>query len=309
MQRIKMCRTRLFACKGRVLDSFPAVGRRDACGTNARQKNVPRASRLLLVLALLASTASAAMVTATTFNGTGAVDDGANYNNGAPDNANPGQINSTGNSWLPPALTDFAVRQTGGYVYRNTVVNFRGGAFNSGKKTIWEIEDARTDYGSYTNLYTSDLVMYHQNGEGHELNILSGVVDVGTFQANSTYDKSSVSIKNGLFHADAGVAGRTANVTFNFLNGGFGEIVIADAMGMDFGGARLDFETGTEATFTIGAVNGADSSSLINWLVVNDRVLIDGTANTDFSSYSITENGTATTITVIPKPPSLGLIL
>jgi hypothetical protein len=141
------------------------------------------------------------------------------------------------------------------------------------------------------------------------LNILSGVVDVGTFQANSTYNKSSVSIKDGIFHVGAGGAGKAANVTFNFLNGGSGEIIIDDTLGMDFGGARLDFETGTEASFTVGAVNGLDSTSLINWLVANDRVLIDGTADTDFSSYSITENGTATTITVIPKPPSLGLIL
>ncbi len=43
--------------------------------------------------------ASAALVTTTTFDGAGSLTAGANYDNGAPSNANPGLISITGNAW------------------------------------------------------------------------------------------------------------------------------------------------------------------------------------------------------------------
>jgi len=264
--------------------------------------NTTKLTLLALLSALSCSVASAELTT-TTFNGLGAVNVASNYDSGAPSNANPGLINSTGNSWLPPVLTDFAALQTGGRVYRDSGVAFRGGAEGSGNKTIWEIDDVRTDYDSYTSLHVGGVLSFwSEHGQGHEINIESGVVNVDAFYSASTYDKSSVSIKNGIFHADAGVAGRSANLTFNFLNGGSGEVVIDDAMGMEFSGVRLNFETGTRATFMIGAVNEADSTSKIKWLIDNRRVLIDGIANTDFTNYVITESGTATMLSIIPAP-------
>jgi len=59
--------------------------------------------------------ASAALVTTTTYDGSGALTDGANYDNGAPSNANPGLISVTDNTWAGNVWADFAARQTNGY--------------------------------------------------------------------------------------------------------------------------------------------------------------------------------------------------
>jgi len=266
-------------------------------------KTTTQLTSIALLTALSCSVASAALVTTTTFDGAGAVDDAANYDNGAPSNANPGLINSTGNSWMGVAYTDWAARQTGGYVYRNSAVAFRGGA-GAGINTIWEIADLANADGSSTNFYVGGVfTMWSQNGGGHQLTIESGVAEVGSLNTSTTAAKSSISVGNGRFHA--GSLDQAAKVTFNLLQGN-GEIVIDDNMGFAVSGMLLDFETGSEASFTFGQDNGADSTSLINWLVANDRVLIDGVAQSDFN-WDITENGLATTI-AIPEPGTYALL-
>jgi hypothetical protein len=258
---------------------------------------------VMTVMAAVAGSASAALVTSTTFDGAGAVDDAANYDNGAPSNANPGLINSTGNSWMGVAYTDWAARQTGGYVYRNSAVAFRGGA-GAGINTIWEIADLANADGSSTNFYVGGaFTMWSQNGGGHELTIESGVAEVGSLNTATTAAKSSISVGNGRFHA--GSLDQAATVTFNLLQGN-GEIVIDDTLGVNMAGMLLDFEMGSDGSFTIGAVNGASSLSVINWLANNDRVLIDGVAQSSFG-WDITQDGFATTI-AIPEPATLGLI-
>lgn len=261
----------------------------------------------MAAMAVLTGSASATLDTTTTFKGRGVVTSAANYNNGAPSNANPGLINATGGAWVGAAVTDFAVRQTGGNVHdAGGSLSFRGGATGSGNKTIWEIEDARTNYDSYTSLSVSgNLSLYSERGEGHELNILSGVVSLGSFSTTATtYNKTSISIKDGLFRANTG----SGTVKFNFLAGGSGEVFIGDGLATGYGGARLNFETGTAATFTVGSLAGGSSLASMNWMVDNGRVWIDGVAVTDRTSYSITQDGNATTLSVIPKPAMVGFL-
>jgi len=266
-------------------------------------KTTTQLTSIALLTALSCSVASAALTTKTTFDGAGAVDDAANYDNDAPSNANPGLINSTGNSWMGVAYTDWAARQTGGYVYRSSAVDFRGGA-SAGINTIWEIADLDNADGSSTNFYVGGaFTMWSQNGGGHQLTIESGAAVVGSLKTATTAAISSISVGDGLF--SAGSVDQDLKVTFNLLQGN-GEIVIDDNMGFGVSGMLIDFETGSEGSFTFGEDNGVSSLSLINWLVDNDKVLIDGVAQSGFN-WDITQDGFAATI-AIPEPGTYALL-
>lgn len=275
-------------------------------------KTTTQLTSIALLTALSCSVASGALTTTTTFDGAGAVGDAANWDDGIadngddyPTNAKPGLIDSvTGATWMGPTFTDFAVRQTTGYIHRDTGnVDFRGGA-SAGIDTIWEIADLANADGSSTNFNVGGIfTMWSQNGGGHQLTIESGKAVVGSLNTATTAAKSSISVGNGLF--SAGSLDQNLKVTFNLLQGN-GEIFIGDTLGVNMAGMLLDFETGSNGSFTIGAVNGASSLSLINWLATNDRVLIDGVAQSSFG-WDITQDGIATTI-AIPEPGTYALL-
>ncbi|MEA2068731.1 MAG: PEP-CTERM sorting domain-containing protein, partial [Verrucomicrobiota bacterium] len=96
--------------------------------------------------------------------------------------------------------------------------------------------------------------------------------------------------------------------TINMLAGGSGEFTV-DSLDSNVAQFYLNFETGNQGIFTFGSNYGTTSaSSAMNWLVSAGHVSIDGVADTDFSSYSIVNDGLSSSIALIPEPASLGLI-
>jgi hypothetical protein len=260
---------------------------------------------VLLAALLGAGLAQAALVTSTTFDGSGDVKAAANYDNGAPSNANPGLISHGTGNVGGDFITDFAVRQTGGLIANANDINFRGGAV-AGEETIWEIEDARTDYSSYTNLSVGrSLVFWPQNGVGHELRILSGVVDAARLHGASNKDKTAISMKDGIFHAGSvqkpdGSTG-SLGLKFKLLNGGTGSVTIGDTFGANVNAScYLDFETGAEGSFTLGENAGADAYWPLNWMLNHGQVSIDGVAETNRTAYLIERDGNSITIRLNP---------
>ena len=223
----------------------------------------------------------------------------------------------TGGAW-----NDVAVRQTGGYVVSGTAIgspggnfNMRGGTSGSGITTIYEIEDSNTSYSSYTNLYVDGSVtLWSQNSEKIELSLLSGHIEAGALGLNTkesaTSNYGTVNIQNGIFHAGSLTKG---GGNINFLAGGTGEMTI-DTLACDVSAASyqyfgLNFETGTECSLTFGARDGyANAQGVFEQLIEEGRVLVDGTVTTNATLFDIVNNGTASSIALIPEPATIGMV-
>ena len=229
-----------------------------------------------------------------------------NWDGGSlPSGSSTGLVSVTATVWPGVSWNDLAVRQTGGYVRAlSNDFNMRGGTSGSGITTIYEIEDARTDYASYTNLYVATkLAFWSQYGESMELSLLSGHVAVSNLSLNASV--GSINVRDGIMQARTLT---TAVGTVNMLAGGAGEVVI-DSQDASLGSFYLNFETGNMGSFTFGAKDGTNSaSSSIKWLVTSGRVSIDGVADTDLASYSIVNNGLSSSIALIPEPATLALV-
>jgi hypothetical protein len=255
----------------------------------------------------LAGAASAALTT--TYDGSGDITDVANWDSGSPSNANPGLI-SGGGGWLGSVWTDVAVRQTGGTLIAAGTgdLAMRGGAAASGNTTTLEIEDAANTSLAYKNLDISGtLTMWSQNlgGGGHELSLLSGYATIGALNAINSPTLSTINIGSGKLEI---ATVTTAKVSVNMLAGGTGELIVDDRNGGVLNNMRLNFETGSEASFTIGSNGGVSSGGYWEFFVGQGWASVDGASTTDLSRFAITNNGTSTTITVIPEPATLGLI-
>jgi hypothetical protein len=168
-----------------------------------------------------------------------------------------------------------------------------------------EIEDSRTDYASYTNLYASGKIeMWNQYSEGgEELSILSGHVEAGSVNLLSG---AKINMKNGIFHAGGATA---LNAQVNMLSGGTGDITIDDCTGDDLNAFYVNWVSGNQGSVTFGAIGGTNSSDDVTWAIVNGRFTIDGGAAT-LSDFELTVNGTATTVTLmVPEPATVGLFM
>jgi len=267
-----------------------------------------------IITMAVAMAASSAMATYVTFLGqntnsvapVGGLVDNGNWDGGVmPSGSSTGLVYTTANVWAG-IFYDLAVRQTGGYVIGGGGnMTMRGGATKgSGIASIYEVEDARTDYASYTNLYVGNqLGFWSHYGNPIELSLLSGHVAVSNLNLNAAV--GSVNVRDGIMQA----RNLTSAVgTVNMLAGGTGEFVI-DSQNTGLGSFYLNFETGNAGSFTFGAKDGTNSaSSSITWLVTSGRVSIDGVADTDLASYSIFNDGLGSTIALIPEPAALGLI-
>lgn len=263
---------------------------------------------LMMVIGMSASVAMASYVDLAT--GSGALNAAATWAGGVlPSGSSTGLVTSAaGNIWFGNAWNNLAVRQTGGYVYNAGVqtVNLRGGLTGSGITTIYEIDDARTDYSTYTNaLINTQLVMWSQYGEKMELSLLSGHLEVAALSLNAA-GKGTVNMGDGILHAASLINGK-ANV--NMLAGGTGDIVI-DLLDTSLAnGLYVNFETGNEGSFTFGQkTGGVSAGGTWQWLIGNGQVSIDGVVNTNLFSYAITGAGLSSTIAMIPEPATLGLI-
>ena len=309
-------------------------------------KTVTKLTSLALLTALSCSVASAALTTTTEYTGSGDLID-VDYDTGTngvpssdPANANRGTINTVNSdSWdngLPsysnpglftvgtadPATSDIwygvAVRQTGGTLSNNNHAMRGGvrtedgsGGFTTAGFNILEIDDASNTAFDTKNLDISGIfTMWNQNAGDNTLSVLNGWASVGSL--NCTFSGNNfVNIKNGKL--DAVVFGN-AKVTVNMLAGGTGQFNLneADMSGAGkayLGNMVLNFETGSEASFTItSGLGGADAREYwANNFTVGD-VQIDGANVTNLDAFIIQNvSATGTKISLTPldlDPPN-----
>jgi hypothetical protein len=278
-------------------------------------KKLPLMKKLntvILLSAVAVGSASAQLVTTTTFDGAGSFTDVGNWDNGLPTNLNPGLVSATsGSTWTSNAWTDLAIRQTGGTVggAGSSVINMRGGALGSGNKTIYEIEDVANSEFGYNNLEVSgQLTMWNQNGQGQELSLLAGYATVGSLNAISSAATSTINIGDGKL--DIGLLD-TAKVGINMLAGGTGEIVIGDRNGDKFNSMRLDFETGNLGSITLSTNLGASTGGYWQFFIGQSWASIGGVVVTDLTQFNIVSEGLATTISLaspIPEPGTYAML-
>ena len=286
--------------------------------------------------------AQAALVTTTTYIGTGALID-VNYNNtagtigsidsiitdswdnGLPSDSNPGLFDGTvgdGTAALSSASAwhlwyGVAVRQTGGTLSQANHT-MRGGAQDgaggvSSYHSTLEIDDVSNRDFTSTNLaIAGSLTMWNQNGAdgatGNTLSLLNGYADVGILAATSPNDEF-VNILNG--RLDVGYFSN-ARVTVNMLAGGTGQFNLADMYGTDpdpdhkskLKNMILNFESGSEASFTIASSNvTGNAQGAWETKIAASQVKIDG-AVAGLGAFTIENAGAlGTTITLAPVPP------
>lgn len=228
------------------------------------------------------------------FDGVGGVSDAVNWSDGAV-SVPPtlGVITNTVNAWTGNNWGNMGVRQESGYIYDaadNGLYLLNG--------TVYEIEDSRTDYASYTNLDVSGVFKIWTSTTAPELRLLSGHIEFGTMHLITA---PTIDIEDGIFHVKA-FTNVNPKANFNFLAGGTGTVVIDDMAGYSVGSVYIDFETGNAGSLTFGQNSGSATPtySSVTWLVANSRISIDGVADTDVSSYLITQDGDSTTIALNP---------
>jgi predicted phosphodiesterase len=198
----------------------------------------------------------------------------------------------TGSYW-----TSLAVRQTGGVASAPTGLALRGGADGSGIATIYEIEDVRSDYAAYTNLWVrgGNLTLWSQYGESMVLSLLSGHIVADGMSINTGANSATLNLRDGLFEVARLVTARDA--TINLLAGGTGQFRIG-SLDTDIGrNFYFNFETGNAGTVTFGQkTDGESAVGIWEWMVSNNRVQIDGVTSADVSDYTIIHDGLSTTI-------------
>ena len=227
----------------------------------------------------------------------GAVNVAANWDGGVlPSRSSTGLVVNAGNVWSGSAWQNLAVRQEGGYI-SSTGLGLRGGSSGSGVITVYELEDSRADYSSYTNIFVNGtLSLWSQFGEEMVLNLLSGHVEATTLGLSAP-GNGTVNLRDGIFHAGSLVDARG---TVNMLSGGTGSLIV-DVLDSGVNGALyLNFEAGSRASFTFGAQSGGESASGIwAWMVQNGQVCIDGIVNTNLTDFYILNDELSSTIQLV----------
>lgn len=228
------------------------------------------------------------------YDGIGDVSGGANWSDGAV-SVPPvlGLITNTVNAWTGNTWGNKGVRQIAGYLY-----DIADGGLYLNQGTIYEVDDPRTDYGSYTNLDVSGVFQIWHNTTAPALRLLSGHVELGSLHFITA---PTIDITDGILHAGSFTA-VNPKANFNFMADGTGSVVIDDMAGYTVGSLNVDFETGTSGDLTLGDNTGGATPtySSITWLIGNGNVSVNGVADTDIGSYVVTQDGDATTIALNP---------
>lgn len=276
-----------------------------AAASKSLTQNKHRMKKLSLAIALaaIAASATAADVAFTGSNDdvnapVGALNIAGNWAGDVlPSGSSIGLVTTTANVTTGPYWQNLAVRQTGGSVSFNGTFILRGGTSASGITTLYEINDPRTDYASYTNLdVIGQLGFWSQFKESMTLNLLSGHVEADVLKLNSknggvTY--GTIHMGDGLLHAGSMTQ---ANSRINMLAGGTGSIVI-DSLDSEVNTALfLNFQTGNEGhlTFVAKTVGGGApiATGTWAWLIANtDQVTIDGVVSHSLADFIITTDG------------------
>jgi hypothetical protein len=268
-----------------------------------------------LIGSTLAGPALGAIVTDTTYDGAGAVNNAAEWDNGLPGKSpNGGLVSSTdslSSSWTGNAWTTLDIRHTGGFLF-----DAADGGLYLTQGAIYEVE-TDTDYSNVDLEISGDLKLWSNTGTSSEVRIISGRVEANTLsllKGGTTTGK--IEMTNGLLHANAFAANPFA--TINFLNGGSGIFMVDDLAGFQTAGLFVNFETGTTGSLVLGENLGGNTLGAVNFLLSNGNLSIDGVTSTDPSDFSIVQIGTETTLTLVPEPSTyvlfagfaaLGLVL
>ena len=289
---------------------------------------------VMMVLPAVAGSASAAhtnLVPTTTYTGTGPLIDVVynntagtkgsidsittnSWDNGLPSASHPGLFSGgtaeTATGW--DAWHGVAVRQTGGTL-AGTNLSMRGGdEVGSSLHSTLEIDDASNTAFAYKNLDISGkLTMWSQFGGDHSntLSLLNGYAYVDDMFATGTH-ASNVNILNGKLEVGSFSNSKT---TVNMLAGGTGQFILADMYGTDpdpnhiskLKHLRLNFETGSEASFTIRSNGGDSAQGYWESAILAVSVTIDGIA-AGAGEFKITNVGAlGTTIMLQEHPRSL----
>ena len=215
------------------------------------------------------------------------------WSRGLPSDSNPGLFDGTVGDGTAETATGWnvwygvAVRQTGGTLSDTSLAMRGGDEVGSSLSCTLEIDDASNTDFSTTNLAISgQLTLWTQFGTGNTLSVLNGYADVGTLACTSPAD-ITVNILNG--RLDVGYF-TNAKVTVNMLAGGNGQFNLADMYGTADAWSKLDqmilnFESGSEASFTIASDNGGSAVGAWETKIAAGQVQIDGAAATDGVSF------------------------
>lgn len=111
---------------------------------------------------------------------------------------------------------------------------------------------------------------------------------------------------NGELNVGALAANMVGNI--NFTATGSGTVSIGNMAGFTIGSLLVNFETGSLGSLYFGDNNGSNTIGSVNFLVDNGKVSIGGVPVTDPSFYSIIQNGTATTLSLVPEPSTYALL-
>jgi len=264
---------------------------------------------IIMVALLIAVGAQASYVSLAT--GTGALGTGGTWvGGGVPSGSSTGLLTSASivNVWMSNPMVDSQIRQTGGYVLGAGAiadVTFRG-AVSAGQKTLYEIEDSNTNYGTYTNVAFNNLTFWTQGTSAGTavFSLLSGSVVVKTnFTINAT--SAILNVKDGLFTSTK--ATLTAAGRVNMLAGGDADVSLGQLTTSGLN-AVWNFETGNTGTLTINQTSaGADFGlGQWNWMAANNKLMVDGSVVTNLSNFALSNANK--TITLIPEPATIGML-
>ena len=192
--------------------------------------------------------------------------------------------------------SDIAIRQTGIYVgnaqdkWDGTYYDpnpayetlFNGGSVADVVGTVYEIDDPRTDYASYTNFCVGKMAFWSQNGGEIEFSIFSGHVELKELRM-AALGKATINMGNGILHALTNTLNGTQ---FNMLSGGTGNIAI-DGVSAAEGVFSVNYESGSAASFTIGSKDGGPTFGVWEWIIGNGNISIDGVTETNLANYKI----------------------
>ena len=252
-------------------------------------------------------------MTSTTYTG-GAFPTAGNWTNGRPTSTGNAGLMDGANGWGSGGA-DYHIRMTGGTINANGSGTgdwaMQGGA--NGTSSIIEIDDTNSSLvftvaGRFT-MWNNPAIT---GSTGNELNMLNGEISIGEFWANGGA-VARVAISNGTVNA-AALATNQANAVVTMKAGGTGAFNVGDIISAaTMGQMTLNFETGSDASFTIDNIAGGSAKTY--WadnFSVGD-VQIDGTNVASFAAleaaFNITDLGlNGTSLSLIPEPGTYALL-
>lgn len=225
-----------------------------------------------------------------------------------PSGSSTGLVMTTENVWFGVGgWYDLAVRQTSGFVNgAGGDAALRGGTSGSGITTIYEIDDDRTEYSTYTNAFFGKLGMWSHYGNSMVMNLLSGTVVV-TNNLSLNASVGILNMKDGILSAakTALSAGRV-----NMLADGSGDISLGQITTSFL--VEMNFETENNGSITIDKTSSGTDFGYSNWkfAVSMGQLMVDGssvTTNNWLDYFELSDDNK--TISLIPEPEIIPPVL